>query len=277
MSVEQKQEQSATPTVDDDVTATAEIPLPRTPARTERTYRSTAATEPAARPSRARRFFRGLRTALVVLALLAAAVAGGAYITRDRLAAQAYVELGHAVLTAEPVPVGTTTAGAVTSVDVAPQSEVAAGRPLAHITVTAPDGDRETQVLRSPIQGIVSKVNVPSGGVATPGQPVVTLYDPARLTFEASASVDDLRKLRLGMAASVTARGLGAPIPARLERVVPRVGDSPGGGAGGFTVVFVPERAAQGTVRTLVPGLPFTATVDTRTAPDGSPAVRGAR
>jgi hypothetical protein len=238
---------------------TERIPLPNAPARSEQTYTATSN-----RPSRLRGFLRGLRTTVVVLLLIAAAVAGGTYIARDRLAARAYVELSNAVLTAQPVPVGTAAAGTVSTVDVAPQNQVSAGDQLAEVTVIAPDGDPEDRVLKAPIDGIISEVNVTTGGVATPGQPVVTMYDPARLTFQASVSVEDLRRLRLG-----------DPIVARLERVVARVGDDPS--SGGFTVVLVPDGSEVNTVRTLVPGLPFTATVDTKTAVGGTPAVNSAK
>lgn len=249
---------------------TERIPLPNAPARSEQTYTATSN-----RPSRLRGFLRGLRTTVVVLLLIAAAVAGGTYIARDRLAARAYVELSNAILTAQPVPVGTAAAGTVSTVDVAPQNQVSAGDELAEVTVIAPDGDPEDRVLKAPIDGIISEVNVTTGGVATPGQPVVTMYDPARLTFQASVSIEELRRLRLGMTASVTAQGLGDPIVARLERVVARVGDDPS--SGGFTVVLVPDGSEVNTVRTLVPGLPFTATVDTKTAVGGTPAVNSAK
>ncbi|MEJ3748602.1 HlyD family efflux transporter periplasmic adaptor subunit [Actinomycetes bacterium KLBMP 9797] len=258
----------------DPAAKTTEIPLPRPPGRSEQTYAATSR-----RQDRKRRrwggFLRGLRTTLVVLVLLAAAVAGGVYITRDRLAARAFLTLDHAVLTAQAVPVGTAAAGTVASVRVAPQRQVSEGDELARVRVSGPDGEPQTEVLTAPISGIVSDVDVPAGGVATPGQPVVTLYDPARLSFRADASVEELRELRLGMTARITADGLADPIDARLERVVPQVGDQQSDGA--FVVVLVPDDSEAKTVRTLVPGLPFTATVDTNTAADGTPAVNSAR
>jgi multidrug resistance efflux pump len=256
----------------DHAAPTAEVPVPRTPPRSEQTYRTRS--RPARRRSRLRGFLRAPRTATVVLVLLAAAVVGGTYIVRDRLAARDYVELGNAVLTAQPVPVGTAAAGTVAAVLVAPQDQVAAGEQLARISVIEPDGEQATQALKAPIDGTVSKVDLTPGGVAGPGQPVITLYDPAKLTFEADTSVEELRRLRLGMSAQVTAQGLDVPIPARLERVVPQVGDAPT--EDGFTVVLVPDGNAANTVRTLVPGLPFTATVDTKTAVGGTPAVNSA-
>jgi multidrug resistance efflux pump len=270
MSTETAREQTGKHTVDEGA-PTTEIPLQRQPARAQQVYGT-----PAARPKRSRvgDLLRALRTLVVVTILVVAAVAGGLYVARDRLAGQVYVKLGDVVLTAEPVPVGTTAAGVVSEIAVSPQTEVSDGDALARITVTDPEGESETKVLRSPIDGVVSEIEVPSGGVATPGQPVVTLYDPARLTFQAEASVEELRKLRLGMGAEIDAKGLGEPIDASLDRVVPRVGTDRADG--GFTVVFVPAGDLT-KVGSLVPGLPFTATVDTRTAPGGRPAVTSAR
>lgn len=256
---------------------TAEIPVQRPPARTEQTYRATSGRS---FRTRLRGFLRGLRTAVIVAALLAAAVVGGTRIAQNRLADQAYLELDNAVLTAQPVRVGMTMAGSVTRVAVAPQSQVSAGDELARASVTGPDGDRETEVLRAPVAGVVSEINVAAGGASTPGQPIVTLYDPARLTFQAKASVDDLRRLRLGMHASLATEDSDESVPARLSRVEPQVGrGAPGDGTDdrGFTVVFVPEKSAAAQVRKLVPGLPFTATIDTKTAADGPPAVNSVR
>jgi multidrug resistance efflux pump len=253
---------------------TVEIPVRRTPARSEQTYRATSGRS---RRTRLRGFLRGLRTAVVVLALLAAAVLGGTKIARDRVAGRAYLKLDNAVLTAQPVRVGVTVAGSVTDVRVTPQSEVAKGQELARVSVTGPDGDPDSQLLKAPAAGVVSEVNVAAGGAATPGQPVLTMYDPARLTFQARASVDDLRRLRLGMRARLAAEDGGERIPGRLERVQPLVGNAGQAGNRSFTVVFVPDGSAAAKVRKLVPGLPFTATVDTKTAGTGTPAVNSAR
>lgn len=259
--------------------STKEIPLPRVPARSEQTYQTS---QPGPRRSRFRSFLRVLRTTVVVLVLLAAAVAGGTYITRDRLAARAFVELDNAVLTAQPVAVGTPNAGTVTRVLVSAQNQVSAGQTLARVSAIGPDGSQQTQSLKAPAAGIVSAVNVATGGVAAPGQPIITLYDPAQLTFQAKASIEQLHRLRLGMTAKVTAAGLRQPISARLDRVVPQIGNgtAPPGGSqatNGFTVVLVPNPSEVSTVGTLVPGLPFTATVDTKTAVGGTPAINGAR
>src|SRR4051794_36924768 len=52
-----------------------------------------------------RRVLRKLRTAVIVLVMLAAAATGGTYLVRQRLAARAFVSISGAVLTADPVPV----------------------------------------------------------------------------------------------------------------------------------------------------------------------------
>jgi hypothetical protein len=278
MTTETSQQTAAPPEHAD---ATMEIPLQRPPGRSEQTYRASSGRS---RRTRLRGFLRGLRTAVVVLTLLVAAIVGGTRIARDRLGDQAYVDLDNAVLTAQAVPVGVTMAGSVIDIAVSPQSQVSAGQPLARIRVTGPDGDPATQVLKAPVAGVVSEVNVTTGGAAAPGQPIVTLYDPARLTFQAKASADELRRLRLGMRAKLAAEDHGeSSIPGRLDRVEPLVenGQSSNGNgqtsSRGFTVVFVPDAGEAQTVRKLVPGLPFTATIDTKTAASGTPAVNSAR
>ncbi len=276
MSTDTANQQMAAPPEHTD--ATMEIPLQRPPGRSEQTYRAASGRS---RRTRLRGFLRGLRTAVIVLILLVAAIVGGTRIAQDRLADRAFLNLGDAVLTAQAVPVGVTQAGSVMDIAVSPQSQVSAGQPLARISVTGPDGDPATQVLKAPVAGVVSEVNVATGGAATPGQPIITLYDPARLTFQAKASVDDLRRLRLGMRATLAAEDHGESIPARLDRVEPLVENGQSGNgqtsSRGFTVVFVPDAGAAQTVRKLVPGLPFTASVDTKTAASGTPAVNSAR
>jgi multidrug resistance efflux pump len=231
-------------------------------------------------PRRRRPTWLALRTFVVVVALLAAAVTGGGYLTRMRLAAATMVDLGAAVLTAEAVPVGSADAGVVTDVAVAPQARVVAGQELARVTLTAngtnPDGSPrppQIQVLRAPTAGTVSTVDVVVGGVARAGEPVITLYDQSRLTFQAPVPVRELRALRLGMAVSVNGPGLGAPVSATLDHVVPRVGGDPVSAGDRLTVVLVPTAGDVERVSRLVPGLRFTATVDTKTAAGGTPAV----
>ncbi len=218
-----------------------------------------------------------IRTGVIVLILLAAAVSGGTYLVRQRLAARAFVNIGDAVLTAEAVPVGSADAGVVTDLLVAEQTRVAAGQELAQVRLTSNGtGVPQTQVLRAPIAGTVSAVNVVVGSVARPGEPVVTLYDQDKLTFQAKVPVDRLRQLRLGMTVFVSGPGLDRRVSAILDHVVPQVGNAPLTSADQLTVVLVPVPTDVGKVRTLVPGLQFRAVVDTKTAAGGTPAVNRA-
>lgn len=267
--------------------------------RPEGTARPAQAATPAGGtvpPTRARTFARGLRTFTVVLVLLVAAVAGGGYIVRQRMQANDFVDLGTAVLTAEAVPVGATDAAVVGKILVGEQAHVTAGQTLAEVTLTAvipktpgvagaadatgtaggSAGPGQTQILRAPMAGTVAAVNTAVGAVVSAGSPVLTLYDKAKLTFQAKVPVAVLRRLRLGMTAYIEGPGLADRIAVTLQRIVPRVGTDPAAGADQLTVVLVPEPGEVSTVSTLVPGLLFAATVDTTTASGGTPAVNSA-
>jgi multidrug resistance efflux pump len=237
------------------------------------------------RRHRGRSFLRGLRTFVVTLALFAAAALGGTYIIKHRLSGQAYVDLGTAMLTADAVPIGSPNAAVVTAMKVNAQSKVSAGQPLAVLTLTAGTASPSTaaaappaiqQVLRAPMAGTVASVDVALGGVVKPGEPVVTLYDQAKLTFQAEVPVDRLKRLRLGMTAFIDGPGLAHRIRATLAHIVPRVGDDPVSGRDRLTVVLLPQTSAASTVSTLVPGLPYSAVVDTKTSTGGTPAVNSA-
>ena len=251
----------------------------------ERDENPTAPRSPDAAPSpapapprrRLRKALLVLRTIIVVLILLAAAVAGGTYIVRQRLAERTMVDAGTAVLTAEPITVGSADAAVVTRVLTAERESVAAGAVLATITLTADGGASRAQRLRAPAAGIVTEINVAPGQIARAGEPIVTLYDPAKLAFQVDVPLETLRKLRLGMTAYVTGPGLPGRIATTLEQVEPRVDTGqPTATPDRLTVVLRPDPAALATVRTLVPGLQFGVVVDTTTAVGRTPAVNSA-
>lgn len=227
---------------------------------------------------RLRRTLRALRTTVVVLALLAAAGIGGTYVVDRRQAAQAFLDVGTAVLTADPVLVGSADAGVVRAVKVTEQDSVTTGAALARVTLTA-DGtsdEPKVQTLRAPVAGIVADVNVPVGGVARAGEPVVTLYDPGAMTFQAEVPLEQLRQLRLGMTVYIDGAGLDRRVTTVLDQVVPQVSSDPTRTSDRLTVVLKPAAAETATVRSLVPGLRFDAVVDTKTATGGIPAVNSA-
>jgi multidrug resistance efflux pump len=233
------------------------------------------------------------RTFLVTVLLLGGATAGGAAVVSHRLAAGAFVTLEDAVLTADALPVGAIGSGVVTDVLVTGQTRVAAGQQLARVKLTddpsvrppaAPQPDVET--LRAPVPGTVSAIDIAAGGVVGAGEPVVTMYDHSKLSFNAKATEDQLRELRLGMTARITGPGLSRPLPATVDHVAARIGPDPLSDAPlteeqeadhkQLTVVLVPRTDAVDTVSALVPGLRFTAAIDTKTAVGRTPAVNGA-
>jgi multidrug resistance efflux pump len=231
-----------------------------------------------------------LRTFLVTVLLLAGATAGGTYVVTHRLAESAFVSLDDAVLTAEALPVGSTGAGVVTEVLVTGQTRVAAGQELARVKLAEDPVLRtrqpETETLQAPVPGTVSKIDIAVGGVVSAGEPVVTLYDHAKLSFHAKATEEQLRGLRLGMAARITGPGIDRPVLAVLDHVEPRVGPDPLSDAPlteeqketheQLTVVLLPRTDQVDTVSALVPGLRFTADIDTKTAVGRTPAVNSA-
>ncbi|GAB1640932.1 HlyD family efflux transporter periplasmic adaptor subunit [Krasilnikovia sp. MM14-A1259] len=237
--------------------------------------------EPPAGPRHPRlmRALRVARTTLVVVALLAAAGVGGTYLVRQRLADRAYVDAGTAVLTAEPIPVGSAAAGVVEQVYVQDGSAVAGGARLASLAITTAPGTKpRIEDLRAPATGLVSEINVAQGQVARGGEPVITLYDPAAMSFVVDVPVETLRKLRLGMTAYVDGPGLPRRITTTLDRVEPKVSmiPTPADPSGLLTVVLKPAAGDLVTVRTLVPGLQFSVVVDTTTAAGHTPAVNSA-
>ena len=227
--------------------------------------------------SRLRAVLSTARTVLVVAVLLAGAGAGGTAIAVQRLRDKAFVALGDAVLTTDPVRVGVTELGVVTDVVVAEQRRVDAGQLLAMVQPTAPGpdgGPQPTWALREPTAATVLAVHTAIGAVAVPGQPLVTLYDQTRLTFQVEVAPDKLRGLRIGMRAYLRGTAVEHRIWATLDHVVPRVDGAPASAR--LTVVLVPDAGALTAVQALVPGLPFEATVDTRTAAGTPPAVTSA-
>jgi RND family efflux transporter MFP subunit len=58
--------------------------------------------------------------------------------------------------------------------------------------------------IASPIDGVVIEREVEAGDLANPGQPLLTLYDPARMRLEAPVPVRLVEKLTLGKEVQVT-------------------------------------------------------------------------
>ncbi|MEV4703347.1 HlyD family efflux transporter periplasmic adaptor subunit [Actinoplanes sp. NPDC049316] len=263
-----------------------EIPQPTAPER-----RETPQQPPAGRaPRSVRSRMPAVRTFLVTVLLLAAAGAGGTYVVTHRLAESAFVTLDDAVLTADALPVGPTGSGVVTEVLVSEQTRVAAGQELARVRLAADPArtgkQPEVETLRAPVPGTVSTIDVAVGGVTGAGEPVVTMYDHAKLAFHAKATEEQLNELRLGMTAEITGPGIDRPVRATVDHVEARIGRDPLSDAplteeqkadhAQLTVVLAPRTDALDTVSALVPGLRYQADIDTNSAVGRTPAVNGA-
>lgn len=75
--------------------------------------------------------------------------------------------------------------------------------------------------IRAPISGIVVDKQVQTGDVVQPGQPICTLYDPARLQLVAVVREELAGRLRLGQTVTVTIDALGAPCEGTVSEIVP--------------------------------------------------------
>jgi multidrug resistance efflux pump len=223
-----------------------------------------------------RRLRRSLVPALVTLLMTAGAATGGTALVRERVAGRAHMDLGRAVLAAESVDIGPTDAAVVTDIGVTAQTKVHAGQELARLRLSGVPtaGGPAVEILKAPSDATVVRVLGSLGTTLRAGEPLLTLYDPQKLTFEVVVPVEKLRKLRVGMAVSVSGPGTAEPVPTTVDSVVPRVGGDATSGPDALTVVLHPDNPAQ--VSSLVPGLPFNATVDTNTAQQGTPALGSA-
>jgi len=227
---------------------------------------------PAARGGRLRKW----RARLIVLVLLAAAILLFLRVSTNRATEANHIDLGTVTLTAQSIPIEVPQTGLVTAVSVTAQQRVTAGQKLGAIEVTSTDaqGDPKTTTVRltAPTGGIVVDLPATVGSTLQPGQPFLQLYDPAQMTFESNVPLEDLPDIAPSMIATLKTQSLGHTVRAKVQRVVPRVGDDPtasGANPSALRVVLVPVSAQE--VRGLVPGLRFTGYVDTVTGVPGSP------
>lgn len=76
-------------------------------------------------------------------------------------------------------------------------------------------------VVSSPINGVVTQKLGNAGSLATPGQPVVVVENPARLQVETHVGEEVLRRIKLGDAVSVEVDGISEAIAAKVARISP--------------------------------------------------------
>ncbi|NWG86687.1 MAG: efflux RND transporter periplasmic adaptor subunit [Hydrogenophilaceae bacterium] len=76
-------------------------------------------------------------------------------------------------------------------------------------------------VVTSPINGVVTQKLGNAGSLATPGQPVVVVENPARLQVQTQVGEEVLRRIKLGDVVPVEVDGVASPIEARVARISP--------------------------------------------------------
>ncbi len=75
--------------------------------------------------------------------------------------------------------------------------------------------------IASPIGGYVTAKRIDAGDMASPGMPLFTIDDISKVKIVAQVPEAELAGLASGTPASVTIDALEAPVPARIERVIP--------------------------------------------------------
>lgn len=76
-------------------------------------------------------------------------------------------------------------------------------------------------VIRSPFDGVVIDKQVNVGDLASPGKPLFTMYQQARLWLEANVPEEDLARIRLSAPMSVHVDALERNLPGRVVEIVP--------------------------------------------------------
>lgn len=220
-------------------------------------------------PGRDRRAtFRKWRARFIVLVLIVAAVYLGLRVNQTKSGHAAQIDLGTVTLTAQAIPVETSRTGQVVTVDVRAAQRVGTGQQVGELQVitTNSQGNPVTSMVRltAPSDGVVVDEPATVGTTVQPGVPFVELYDPAKFIFTGEIPLDDLPQIAPGMVATLQAEGLKGEVKAVVDRLVPPVGTGqPNVKSGHMRVVLVPQN--KNDVASLVPGLKFTGSVDTRT------------
>lgn len=77
--------------------------------------------------------------------------------------------------------------------------------------------------LTSPMDGVVTDRRVEPGDLANPGQPLLTIYDPARLQLEAPVPARLLKKLPLGQKVEISLDLVAEPLKGEVTRIVSEI------------------------------------------------------
>jgi membrane fusion protein (multidrug efflux system) len=77
-------------------------------------------------------------------------------------------------------------------------------------------------VVRSPINGVISRRTVNAGDIVTAGAELFTVVDPSSMRLEASVPSESLPELRIGAKVAFSVRGYEQPFEGRIDRIAPQ-------------------------------------------------------
>jgi len=131
--------------------------------------------------------------------------------------AQAQAELNRAELAAQRV-ITLHRQGWVTK---SAHDEAVAARDAARASVSALRARLDQFVIRSGVSGVVLKRDVYPGDLATPGQQLLELGDPARARITATVDERDITRVRVGQEALMSSEGLPELVRGRVSEITP--------------------------------------------------------
>jgi len=181
--------------------------------------------------SRPRILSRAVLLPLAAVVLVAAAVFGFNTYREGLL----YVSTDNALLTGQPVQVGSMNAGRVESISPSIGSIVRKGDVIAQVALPSQVGmgqngqpkmgflgAGDTRVdVQAPIDGVVIAEPVAIGATVSAGQAIVSLVDPTQLWVNANIEETNVGKLKVGQPVTVHVDALNADIPGKVEAVTP--------------------------------------------------------
>ncbi len=181
--------------------------------------------------NRPRIFSRAILLPAAAVVLIAAAVFGFNTYREGQL----YVSTDNALLTGQPVQVGSMNPGRVEAIVPTIGSSVHKGDVIAQVALPSQVGmgqngqpkmgflgAGDTRVdVQAPIDGVVIAEPVGIGASVAAGQAIVSLVDPTQLWVNANIEETNVGKLKPGQSVTVHVDALNADIPGKLEAVTP--------------------------------------------------------
>jgi len=178
------------------------------------------------------------------------------------------VAIPNGVLTAQPVQLGPARAATVTRLFVdagqPKQGMIKAGSPIAVMQEPTATGTAG-RILLAPFDARLVSVDTLVGGVAQPGTPVITVFDPRKMYVIVTVRPATLDTLRRGMRAELKTSLLRKPIKGTVLSAVPLVGTD--NDPARTQLVNVRIKLDSDETLRLVPGIRFDAKIDLTSAP----------